>query len=167
MQRLETLQRLPITLETAWDFFSSPANLKTITPEYMGFEITAGFTPGEKMYAGMLISYRVKPLMGIPMKWVTEITHVRDRSFFVDEQRFGPYALWHHQHHFKKINGGVEMRDIVHYKLPLGPLGQIANALFVSRQVASIFDYRFRKLEQLFGPMKTPIAEPLQTDTNV
>ncbi len=167
MHRLESIQRLPITLEAAWDFFSSPANLKTITPEHMGFEIKSGFTRGEKMYAGMMISYIVKPLAGIPMKWVTEITHVRDRSFFVDEQRVGPYAIWHHQHHFKAIEGGVEMRDIVHYKIPFGPLGPFANSLFVGRKVASIFDYRYQKLEQLFGKMPLQKNIQLQTDTNV
>lgn len=151
MHRLETIQRLPIDLDTAWDFFSSPANLKTITPPYMGFEITSGFNPGEKMYAGMMISYIVKPLLGIPMEWVTEITHVRDRAFFVDEQRLGPYALWHHQHHFKAIEGGVEMRDIIHYRAPMGPLGKIAVALFIRKKVESIFDYRYQKLEGLFG----------------
>lgn len=155
MHRLETVQHLPVDLETAWDFFSSPANLKTITPDYMGFEITSGFHPGQKMYAGMMISYIVKPVLGIPMKWVTEITHVNDRSFFVDEQRVGPYSIWHHQHHFKEIEGGVEMRDIVNYKIPLGPAGLVANALFVERQVRSIFDYRHKKLEQLFGKMKS------------
>ncbi len=167
MHRLESIQRLPITLEAAWDFFSSPANLKTITPEHMGFEIKSGFTRGEKMYAGMMISYIVKPLAGIPMKWVTEITHVRDRSFFVDEQRVGPYAIWHHQHHFKAIEGGVEMRDIVHYKIPFGPIGHITNALFVARKVESIFDYRYRRLEQLFGKMPLQKNIQLQTDTNV
>ena len=167
MHRLETVQQLPIDLETAWEFFSSPANLKTITPDYMGFEIISGFHPGQKMYAGMMISYIVKPVLGIPMKWVTEITHVQDRKFFVDEQRVGPYSIWHHQHHFRKIDGGVEMRDIVHYKIPLGPAGQIANALFVSRQVRSIFDYRYQKLEELFGKMNSQAVKILQTDTNV
>lgn len=159
MHRLEAIQRLPIDLDTAWDFFSSPANLKTITPEYMGFEITSGYTNGQKMYAGMLISYIVKPLMGIPMEWVTEISQVQDHAFFVDEQRVGPYALWHHQHHFKAIEGGVEMRDIVHFKVPLGPLGKIIGKLFIEQKVQSIFDYRYKKLESLFGQY-SPSATP-------
>ncbi len=121
----------------------------------MGFEILSGYTPGEEMYAGMLISYHVRPVLGIPLKWVTEITHVRNRSFFVDEQRFGPYALWHHQHHFREIEGGVEMRDIVHYKIPFGPVGRLVNRLFVGSQVQSIFRYRQQQLERLFGSFST------------
>ena len=151
MQTLETIQRLPISLEQAWDFFSCPGNLKDITPPHMTFKILSGFKEGEKMHAGMIISYLLKPLPGVPMKCVTEITHVNAPHFFVDEQRFGPYALWHHQHFFKEIEGGVEMKDIVHYKTPLGPIGQIANLLYINREVRSIFDYRFKKLETLFG----------------
>jgi ligand-binding SRPBCC domain-containing protein len=157
MHRLEAIQRLPIDLDTAWDFFSSPANLKTITPEYMGFEITSGFKEGQKMYAGMLISYIVKPLLGIPMEWVTEITHVQDKAFFVDEQRVGPYAIWHHQHHFKAIPGGVEMHDIVDYRVPMGPIGKIIARLFIQQKVQSIFDYRYQKLETLFGQYDSPV----------
>ena len=103
---------LPISLEEAWDFFSSPKNLAKITPSHMGFIITSEFND-EKMYPGMLITYKVSPLMGIKMDWCTEITHVIDKQYFVDEQRFGPYAMWHHQHHFKVVAGGVEMIDIV------------------------------------------------------
>ena len=106
---------------------------------------------GEKMYPGQIIEYKVKPLLGIPLYWMTEITHVKEGSYFIDEQRFGPYALWHHQHHFQRIEGGVEMTDIVHYKIPLGLLGRLANTLFVARQLRQIFDYRFKKVEELFG----------------
>lgn len=105
------------------------------------------------MYPGQIIAYTVSPLLGIPLYWMTEITHVREQQFFVDEQRVGPYALWHHQHHFKAIPNGVEMKDIVHYKLPLGWLGQLGNALFVRRQLESIFDYRWNVLEERFGKM--------------
>lgn len=149
---LSTLQKMPITLEKAWDFFSRPDNLKDITPSHMGFEIKSKHH-GEKMYAGQIIEYTVKPLFGIPLYWMTEITHVADHQYFVDEQRFGPYNLWHHQHHFKTIPGGVEMRDIVHYKLPLWWLGDIANGLFVKKQLQGIFDYRTQKVVELFGAM--------------
>lgn len=120
----------------------------------MGFEITSGFNNGDKMYAGMIISYIVKPLFHLPMRWVTEITHVKEGVYFVDEQRFGPYALWHHQHFFKQIEGGVEMHDRIHYKIPFGAAGRLANAMFVRKQVGEIFEYRYKKLEELFGTWK-------------
>ena len=103
------------------------------------------------MYAGQVIEYQVSPVLGIPLYWMTEITHVEDRKYFVDEQRYGPYSMWHHQHHFKMIEGGVEMTDIVHYKLPLWFLGDMANSLFVKKQLQQIFDHRFKKVEELFG----------------
>ncbi len=149
---LRRVQRLPISLELAWDFFSSPSNLKDITPSYMGFLVTAEAPESHgRMYAGQVITYKVKPLLGIPLTWMTEITHVREGEYFVDEQRFGPYRLWHHQHFFKPVDGGVEMTDVVHYKLPLWILGNIAHGLFVRRQLEGIFDYRFRVLEERFG----------------
>lgn len=147
---LKTTQRIPVSPEKAWDFFSNPANLQRITPAHMQFNIISRHH-GERMYPGQIIEYRVKPLLGIPLYWMTEITHVKEGSYFIDEQRFGPYSLWHHQHHFSAIEGGVEMTDIVHYKIPLGPLGQLANTLFVSRQLHQIFDYRYKKVEELFG----------------
>ncbi len=149
----ETHLQLPVSIEKAWDFFSSPANLKIITPPHMGFVITSEFN-NEKMYCGQIISYVVKPLAGIPLTWVTEITHVQEPYYFVDEQRFGPYALWHHKHFFKKIDGGVEMRDLVHYALPLGFLGRMANTILVKNQLSAIFEYRAQKLEKLFGIME-------------
>lgn len=147
---LKTVQSIPVSLERAWDFFSSPANLQSITPAKMGFKIISQHH-GKKMYAGQIIEYKVKPVLGIPLYWMTEITHVQDQQHFIDEQRFGPYSLWHHQHHFKAVPGGVEMTDIVHYKLPLWILGDIANTLFVKKQLKDIFDYRFQKVEELFG----------------
>ena len=146
----QTIQRIPITLELAWDFFSNPANLQRITPGEMGFEIVSTFH-GATMYPGQLIEYTVKPLLGIPLYWMTEITHVQDMQYFIDEQRFGPYSLWHHQHHFKAIEGGVEMTDIVHYRIPLGPLGDFANTLFVRAKLKKIFDFRYEAVENLFG----------------
>lgn len=147
---LQTVQRIPVGLDKAWDFFSSPANLQTITPSSLGFKIISKFH-GNRMYPGQIIEYKVSPVLGIPLYWMTEITHVEDQKFFVDEQRFGPYALWHHQHHFKTIPGGVEMTDIVHYKIPFWVLGDIAHALFVRKQLKKIFDYRFEQVEKIFG----------------
>ncbi len=150
---LKTIQKIPITLNEAWDFFSSPKNLKEITPTGMGFNIISKHQ-GEKMYAGQIIEYTITPVLGIPLYWMTEITHVEDKNYFVDEQRFGPYSLWHHQHHFKAVEGGVEMTDIVHYKLPLWFLGDIAHVLFVKKQLKDIFDFRFKKIEELYGAEK-------------
>jgi ligand-binding SRPBCC domain-containing protein len=150
---IKTIQQLPISLEQAWDFFSSPANLKEITPDNLGFKIVSQHH-GDKMYAGQIIEYTVSPVLGIPLYWMTEITHVEDKKYFVDEQRFGPYSMWHHQHHFKPAEGGVEMIDIVHYKLPLSFLGDIAHFLFVKKQLKNIFNYRFKKVEAMFGQTK-------------
>jgi ligand-binding SRPBCC domain-containing protein len=149
---LKTEQSIPVSLETAWEFFSNPKNLKHITPDNLGFNILSKHH-GNTMYAGQIIEYKVSPVLGIPIYWMTEITHVADKAYFVDEQRFGPYSMWHHQHHFKVIDGGVQMTDIVHYKLPLFFLGDIANALFVQKQLAQIFDFRFKKVQELFGNM--------------
>jgi ligand-binding SRPBCC domain-containing protein len=147
---IKTIQKIPISLDAAWDFFSSPANLKEITPDNLGFNIISQHH-GDKMYAGQIIEYTVKPVLGIPLYWMTEITHVEDKRYFVDEQRYGPYSMWHHQHHFKAVEDGVEMTDIVHYKLPFWVLGDIANTLFVKKQLKAIFDYRYKIVEHRFG----------------
>ena len=154
---IKTVQQIPVALETAWNFFNSPVNLKEITPPGMGFTIISQHH-GDKMYAGQVIEYTVKPVLGIPLYWMTEITQVQDQVYFIDEQRFGPYSLWHHQHHFKAIAGGVEMTDIVHYKLPFWFLGDIAHAVFVKRQLKNIFDYRHKKVAALFGTMKNTMV---------
>lgn len=146
---LHKTQKLPISVETAWDFLSDPKNLKKITPEYMGFNIISG--ADRPMYSGQIIQYIVTPILNIKTKWVTEITHVEHMHYFVDEQRFGPYALWHHKHFIKEINGGVEMEDIIDYKIPLGILGQLAHPLLVKPKLNEIFNYRTEKLESLFG----------------
>ncbi len=143
-------QKIPASMDQVWDFISSPANLKEITPDHMGFEVTSGGLP-EKMYQGMIISYVVKPLLGIPMTWVTEISQVEDGKYFVDEQRVGPYALWHHQHFIEPIEGGVLMRDIVSYKPPMGFLGAIMNTLVIKKKLGQIFDYRIGAVERKFG----------------
>ncbi len=144
------VQNLPVSIEEAWDFFSSPANLAVMTPEYLNLKFTNELF-GEKMYPGQIITYKVKPVLGIPLYWMTEITHVEHLKYFVDEQRVGPYSLWHHQHHFKSIKGGVEMTDLIHYKNPLGPLGVMANSLFIKGQLEGIFEFRFKRTEELFG----------------
>ncbi|NQX78782.1 SRPBCC family protein [Gilvibacter sp.] len=146
-------QKIPATVDEVWDFISSPANLQEITPDHMGFEITSGDLP-EKMYPGMIISYVVKPLMGIPMTWVTEITQVIDKSYFIDEQRVGPYKIWHHQHFIEPIEGGVLMRDIVSYQPPLGILGSIMNSLVIRKKLEEIFNYRVEAVDKRFGAFK-------------
>jgi len=152
---LKRVQVLPISLEKSWEFFSSPKNLKDITPPHMKFNIKY-ISGGESMYAGQIIKYRLFPIPGIPINWTTEITHVNEPYFFVDEQRFGPYALWHHQHWFREVEGGIEMTDEVNYAIPLGVIGRLAEALFVGKQVRSIFDYRYKVLAEKF---KTEAAE--------
>ena len=146
---LRSVQKLPISQQKAWEFLSDPRNLKTITPDYMGFEIISG--ADRPMFEGQIIQYIVTPVAGIKTKWVTEITHVKEGEYFVDEQRFGPYALWHHKHFIKPIEGGVEMEDVIDYKLPFGILGRLAHPILVKSKLKEIFDYRTNKLNDLFG----------------
>jgi ligand-binding SRPBCC domain-containing protein len=145
-------QILPISCENAWEFFSNPKNLPLITPPHLNFIITSTFLP-EKMYAGQIITYRVCPLFRIPVTWVTEITHVDQPFYFVDEQRFGPYRFWHHQHHFKSVTGGVEMIDLIHYQLPFGLLGRFINRFKVCDDLNAIFNFREKKLIERFGSL--------------
>jgi ligand-binding SRPBCC domain-containing protein len=147
---LKTIQKIPVSLAEAWDFFSKPKNLAEITPKELDFNIISLYH-GEEMYPGQIIEYKVKPLLGIPVYWMTEITHVEKERYFVDEQRFGPYSLWHHQHHFRAIPGGVEMTDIIHYKVPFGFLGDIAQWLVVKKNLQKIFTYREQSVVQRFG----------------
>jgi ligand-binding SRPBCC domain-containing protein len=149
--RFETEQTIPAPLEEVWEFFSSPVNLKTITPPYMGFDILTPVPP--KMEAGLIIAYTVRPLLGIPMFWVTEITHVDPLRFFVDEQRFGPYRFWHHRHTFKPVDEGVHMTDVVHYALPVPVIDGLINRLIVRPRIEEIFQYRRRKIEEIFGKL--------------
>jgi len=148
---IKTRQLIKSDIDTVWNFISSPANLAVITPQSMGFEIIGEKNEGERMYEGQIIEYFVSPFAGIRMHWVTEITHVKDKEYFVDEQRFGPYSFWHHKHFLKVVDGGVEMTDIVHYKAPFGFLGRIANSIFIKKKLKTIFDYRYNKLEELFN----------------
>lgn len=152
LYQLCSKQYLPISQKEAWDFLSSPKNLAVITPDYMGFDILSG---GDRpMFPGQIIQYKVSPFPFYSTKWVTEITHVKQGEYFVDEQRFGPYSLWHHKHFIKTVKGGVEMEDIIDYKLPFGLLGQMAHPIVVKKQLQKIFSYREQKLIELFGTIE-------------
>jgi ligand-binding SRPBCC domain-containing protein len=152
LHRFEVRQTLPITRREAWAFFSDPRNLGRITPPSLGFEITSPLP--ERAYAGMIVAYRVRPLFGIRVTWVTEITHVIEESRFVDEQRMGPYRFWHHQHDFSDVPGGVELRDVVHYVPPFGPLGRVINRAIVAPRLRTIFAYRYQALAARFGVLE-------------
>ncbi len=149
MHQLIAVQKLPISIEKAWDFFSSPKNLTLITPKELNLIPTSELP--EKMYPGMFITYSIKPFLGIPSKWVTEITHIREYKYFVDEQRVGLYDIWHHQHHFKEVSDGVQMTDIIDYKLPFGFLGKITHKLLIEKKIQTIFNYREKELKNIFG----------------
>ena len=151
----ERIQTLPITIDAAWDFFSDPANLTRITPPGMKLHITSPpqtttSAPQAVTYAGQIITYTLRPLLGISVTWTTEITHVSKPNFFVDEQRFGPYRFWHHQHFFREVDGGVEVRDLVHYLLFHDRIAGLVNRVFVAPRLKKIFDYRAKALQNLF-----------------
>ncbi|MGV3705059.1 MAG: SRPBCC family protein [Arcticibacter sp.] len=147
---LRFAQHLAMPLERAWDFFSSPHNLARITPS-MGFKIVSELDENQKMYPGILIGYKITPLLGIKMDWLTEITHIEHHRYFIDEQRFGPFALWHHQHHFEEISGGTKMTDILSYAIPYGIIGKLTHELIVRDRILDIFNYRKQKINELFG----------------
>lgn len=149
VKTLTSTQVLPISMDLAWNFFSSPVNLNEITPADMTFRIISKLP--DKMYPGLIIIYKVSPMFNIPMTWVTEITQVQEQRYFVDEQRKGPYRMWHHEHHFVEVEGGVEMTDILHYDVGKGIFGRIASWLFVDKRVREIFEFREKKLRELFG----------------
>lgn len=153
LHTLERIQVLPIPLDQAWDFFSSPLNLDKITPPEMNFVVLSDFKPEDRIYAGMLIHYKVSPLFHIPLRWITEISEVAHHRYFTDTQRRGPFAWWHHRHFFEAVPGGVRMTDQVSWKVPGGILGDLVNGLVVSRRVEKIFDFRSSKLQSLFGSM--------------
>ncbi|MDQ6610290.1 MAG: SRPBCC family protein [Bacteroidota bacterium] len=147
---LYSKQTVPGSIEEVWAFFSDAKNLLAVTPPHLNLKVT-NEVYGATVYPGQVMTYMVKPLFGIPLAWMTEITHVESLVYFVDEQRKGPYKLWHHQHHFKKIKDGVEIIDLVHYRLPFGILGNLANSLFVKSELIKIFTYRYQKVIELFG----------------
>src|ERR1035437_931929 len=149
MQKLIQEQFLPIPIEEAWHFFSTPKNLNDITPDDMVFEIISELP--DTMYEGLFINYRLKPFLNIPMNWCTEITHIKELDYFIDEQRIGPYKIWHHEHHFKPVNGGVMMTDLLHYDIGKSVFGWLAGVLFVHRKVRGIFEFRKKALEIQFG----------------
>ena len=147
---IHRVQQIPVSLEKAWDYFANPANLGAITPEYMDFKTISKFH-GDRIYPGQIIEYKVRPVWNIQVYWMTEIVHVKDQVYFVDEQRRGPYRLWHHQHHFKAIEDGVEMTDLVHYQNPGWIFEGLADRFFVRKKLEGIFDYRYKKIEEMFG----------------
>jgi ligand-binding SRPBCC domain-containing protein len=149
VHRLVSIQKLPLTLQETWKFFSSPHNLLTITPPFLNLRVTNELV-GDEAYAGQIITYKVKPIAGIGVSWMTEITHLEKEKIFVDEQRKGPYKLWHHQHHFTSIKGGTEMRDIIHYRLPFCIIGELTHPL-VKKKLLEIFLFRFETVIKLFG----------------
>jgi len=150
MQTLQRTQVLPISINEAWDFFSNPKNLKVITPEFMRFDITS-VSKDSRMYPGMIITYIVSPIMNIPFNWVTEITHVNEPHYFVDNQKSGPFKFWHHQHFFKEVPSGSEMTDIVNYAAPFDPISRPIEKTIVRQRVEMIFDFRYKKLNEMFG----------------
>lgn len=155
MQVLKQEQFLPVSISAAWDFFSTPENLNMITPEDLTFEVTSPLP--EKIYEGLIITYRIRPMLKIPLNWCTEITHVREHAFFVDEQRKGPYNIWHHEHHFKAVEGGVLMTDLLHYDIGKSIFGWIAGKIFVHRKVKEIFAFRYKVLESHFAKLTIDI----------
>lgn len=157
VKRKSWQQFIPRPLDEIWAFFSRPENLNAITPPDMSFEILSDIKAVE-MYPGMIIQYKISPFLGIQLDWVTEITHIAEGQYFIDEQRFGPYALWHHQHHFEEVDGGVKMEDVLHYKVPYGPIGTLADASFVDQKIESIFQYRYQAIEALFTPQTERVA---------
>ncbi len=142
-------QFIPAEIEEVWEFMASPENLKKITPPSMGFDITGRSRDG-KMYPGMIITYNVRPLFGFPTPWMTEITQVKELEYFVDEQRLGPYRLWHHEHHMEPQHGGVLMTDVVTYAPPLGFLGRLAHKFLIRKKLKAIFDHRLTAMERYF-----------------
>ncbi len=148
--QFESKQQLNASMADVWKFISSPNNLKIITPDYMGFEVVTK-NISNTMHSGMLIGYKVSPFLGLKLNWLTEITHVDDGYYFVDEQRIGPYTIWHHQHKIEPHENGVLMTDIVTYKPPLGFIGNILNTLIIRRKLNEIFEYRTQKMNELFN----------------
>nr|MBS0036859.1 SRPBCC family protein [Saprospiraceae bacterium] len=140
-------------LDSVWAFFSNPKNLDRITPEEMNFEILSESDPGQ-MYEGMIISYRVRPLFKIPTTWVTEITRIKPKKYFVDEQRIGPYKMWHHEHHFEEKEDGVLMTDLLSYALPVAPIGNLIAGKFISNKVENIFNFRNEAIAKYFPERK-------------
>lgn len=152
VHQLKVVQEIPGSPAAIWNFFASPGNLAKITPKAMDFRVISARWDKE-IYPGQIIEYYVRPLLGIKMYWMTEITQVRSGEFFIDEQRKGPYNIWHHEHHFENIDGGVRMTDLLHYSIPYGFIGSIANAIVVKSKLRALFEYRVKAIEGIFGKM--------------
>ena len=153
LYKIQQSIKLPISKEEAWAFLSNPRNLQKLMPDDMGFDILSGAE--DTVYTGQLIEYNVTPFKGFKTKWVTEITHVQKPDYFVDIQLYGPYKLWHHKHFIKEISGGVQIDDLVHYRVPFGILGQLLHPIVVKPKLESIFNTRTKKMHALFGEYKT------------
>ncbi len=149
VRHLHREQFIPAEPARVWEFFATPLNLNELTPSDLRFRILGEIS--SRMFAGQIIRYRISPLPGIWLKWVTEITAVEEGVRFVDEQRAGPYKLWHHEHRFVAESGGVRMFDHVTYEVGWGPFGWLAEKLWVARQLKKIFDYRERRVAELFA----------------
>jgi ligand-binding SRPBCC domain-containing protein len=147
LHQIHRKQMIPISISEAWEFFSSPENLSTITPSWLNLTVISDLPRG--MHSGMIISYRITPIVRVPTIWISEITHVEAPVYFVDEQRLGPFRFWHHQHVFKEVGRNVEMQDLVNYAMPLGPIGEMVHAVSVRKKVEAIFDFRQKALEQI------------------
>jgi ligand-binding SRPBCC domain-containing protein len=148
MYQLKRTQLIRTDFQTCWDYFSAPGNLHVIIPDYIDFRVHTAVP--EKMYEGLIIRYTIRPILGIPLTWISEIKTWREDRYFVDEQRRGPYKLWHHEHHFREVEGGVEMTDVITYRMPFGVFGRLVHWLFIRRQLERIFDYRCQKADELF-----------------
>jgi ligand-binding SRPBCC domain-containing protein len=149
LHQIHRKQMIPISISEAWEFFSSPENLSTITPSWLNLTVISDLPRG--MHSGMIISYRITPIVRMPTIWISEITHVNRPTYFVDEQRLGPFRFWHHQHVFKEVGRNVEIQDIVHYAMPLGPIGEMVYPISVRKKVDSIFDFRQKALERILS----------------
>lgn len=152
MYRLSNTQKLPISLDEAWEFLSNPTQLENITTDELSFQKLHDIP--DKMYEGMLMQLRLKPFLGIPIDWLTEITHIKEKEYFIDEQRVGPFRFWHHEHRVLPIEGGVEIQDTVHYVMPFSIFGRFVHWLFLRKQVENIFIYREETMEKVFGRFK-------------
>lgn len=149
MRVFKQQQLLPVTIEEAWNFFATPRNLNNVTPPQLVFTITSPVP--DTMYEGLIITYKIKPMLNIAVDWCTEITHIKEHIYFVDEQRKGPYRMWHHEHHFKQVQGGVLMTDLLYYDIGKSFLGKLADRIFVHKKVKEIFACRYQILETYFS----------------
>jgi ligand-binding SRPBCC domain-containing protein len=164
MYQLKRTQLIRTDLQTCWKYFSAPANLHVITPDYIDFRVHTAVP--ERMYEGLIIRYTIRPILGIPLNWISEIRNVKEGVYFVDEQRHGPYKMWHHEHHFKEVEGGVEMTDIISYLMPFGIIGKFVHWLFIRRQLENIFAYRVEKADELFHSLRKDPAVNGLTSVN-